>query len=210
MAWRDEATLAAMALVHASSACAMQALDVCINALSASDAMTGADAAARGIIRPLMRAEVGARADDWFNAQARALRKIDARLEAIALGFAAMAERPGLPPDEVTAGKGWVAPAWLRESLGSISSTIEQAATAAANHALPVIVRDRADQVSAEITRQIGMRSGAHERLRIAARGELVRTWLGPSTADATQRPYLTHLLDYVDRTSGRAMEIIS
>lgn len=210
MTWRDDATLAAMALIHAASACAMRALDDRINTIAVSDAMTGTDATARAIIRPEMRAEVGAAADDWFNARARALRQIDARLEPVALRFATMGERPTLPQNESAIATGWSTPAWLRGSAVAIGSAIERAANEVASRAVPDVVRERAEQVSARIAHEIGERSGAHDRLRVAARGELSRTWLGPVPADATPRPYLTDLLDIVDRTARQAMETIA
>lgn len=187
----------------------MRALDDRVDTIAVSDAVTGADAAARAIIRPVMRVGVGAAADDWFKAHARALRQVDARLEQVALCFAAMSERPTLPQDELTIAAGWRAPAWLGGSVDTIGSTMERAATEVANRALPEIVRKRAVQMSARIAREIGERSGAHARLRVAARDELSSIWLGPGLADA-RRPYLTHLFDIVDRTTSQAMETIA
>jgi len=210
MVWRDEASLAAMALIHAASACAMQALDGGIDTIALSDAMTGSDAAIRDIVRPAMRAEVGTSADDWFKAYAWALRRIDSRLETLALSFVAVSSWPALPQNELTTVERWSEPAWLRGPIDTIGSTIERAATEISNRAVPNAVRERAEHVSARIAREIGERSGAHDRLRNAARNELSRVWLGPAPAENARRPYLTHLLDIVDRTARQAMEIIA
>lgn len=210
MVWRDEASLAAMALMHAASAGALQTLDDRVETIAVSDAMTGSDAAIRGIIRPAMRAEVGISADDWFKAHAWALRRIDSRLETLALSFVAISGRPALPQNDLTTADRWRAPAWLREPVDTIGSTIERAANEIANRAVPNAVREHAEQLSARISREIGERSGAHDRLRNAARNELKRVWLGPARAESAPRPYLTHLLDIVDRTASQAQEIIA
>lgn len=210
MAWRDEASLAAMALIHTASAGAMEALNDRIYTIAVSDAMTGPDAAARDIVRPAMCAEVGASADNWFKAHGRALRRIDSRLETLALSFVAVSGRPTLPKIELATVKHWRAPAWLRGRVDRLASTIERAATKVADCAVPNAVREGAEQVSSRISRAIGERSGAHDRLRVAARSELSRVWLGPPFAGDTRQPYLTHLLDIVDLTARQAMEIIA
>lgn len=210
MAWRDEASLAAMALIHTASARAMEVLDDRIDTIAVSDAMTGSDAAIRDVVRPTMRLEVGTSANDWFKTYALALRRMDPRLETLALSFVAVSGRPALPQNDLTGVDRWSAPAWLRGPVDKIGSTIERAATEISNRAVPNAVRERAEQVSARIAREIGERSGAHDRLRNAARNELSRIWLGPASVEDARRPYLTHLLDIVDRTARQAMEIIA
>jgi hypothetical protein len=210
MVWRDEASLAAMALIHAASAGAMQALDDRIDTIAVSDAMTGFDAAIGNIVRPAMCAKVGTSADDWFKAYAWALRRIDPRLETLALNFVAISGRPALPQIEQITAERWSAPAWLGGPVDTIGSTIGRAATEIANRVVPNAVRERAEQVSARIVREIGERSGAHDRLRNAARNELSRVWLGPAPMESAGRPYLTHLLDITDRAARQAMEIIA
>ena len=72
-----------------------------------------------------MREIVGATADRWFTTQARALRHVDARMEPLALRFAAMNERPMLPQDDAPPPAGWRAPAWLRgpfEAIGEVQA----------------------------------------------------------------------------------------
>ncbi len=208
MAWRDEATLSAMALVHKAAAAAMQALEVRLDAITNAEAMMNADATARAIARPAMCDLVGATADQWFTTQARALRQVDARVEPLALRFAAMSERPMLPQDDAPPPAGWRAPAWLRGSFEAIGETLDRGSEVAAR-AVPDLVRQGAEQVSARIGREIGERSGAHERVRAAARAELTRVWFGPAAAESETRPYLTQLLDMIDRTARDAREML-
>lgn len=210
MVWRDEATLAAMALVHAAGAEAMRVLERRLDGIAVADAMTSADAVARKIVRPAMRAVVAAAAHDWFTSQARALRQVDARLEALALRFAAMSERPVFPPDVGSNSAGWSAPEWLRGPVNTISAAIERAAGETVKRALPAVVRDGAGQISARIGREIGERSGAHDRVRASGQSELSRIWLGPAPENASPRPYLTQLLDIVDRIAREAKETIA
>lgn len=209
MEWRDGATLAAMALIHAASASTMRMLEKRLDEVAVMDAISRAHAVARDIVRPAMRAEVGPPADDWFKEQARALRQIDARLETLALRFASMSDRPTLPQDEVAAINGRSATAWLRGTADTIGAAIERSAAGVANRTLPDVVRESAEQVSVRIVREFGERSGAHDRLRVAAHAELLRVWLGPAAPDATTQPYLTQMLDVVDCTTKKALETI-
>lgn len=209
MAWRDEATLTAMALVHDAAAAAMRALEARFDAVTNAEAMTNAEATARAIVRPAMREIVGATADRWFTTQARALRHVDARMEPLALRFAAMNERPMLPQDDAPPPAGWRAPAWLRGPFEAIGETLDRGSDVAAR-AVPDMVRQGAEQVTARIGREIGERSGAHDRVRAASRAELTRIWLGPAAADSEPLPYLTQLLDMIDLTARDAGEMLA
>lgn len=209
MAWRDEATFAAMELMHRASADAMRALEQGRDSVAVTDALTSADEAARAIVRPAMRLKVGVAADAWFSAQARTLRRIDVRLEALALGFAAISERPSMPQDEAVA-EDWTVPAWLRGPVETIGSTVARAASEVASRAVPDMVRNGAEHASARIGRGISQLSGANERLRMAAQREFSCIWLGPSPDASGQQPYLLLLLDIVDRTAAKALETVA
>ncbi len=209
MAWRDEAILASIALVHDAATDAMTVLEARLASTTSAEAMTKAAAVARGIIRPTMRTVVGATADQWFTVQARALRQVDARFEATALRFAAMGERPRLPQDDPKPSEDWRAPAWLRGSFNVFGEALHRGSDVAV-HAVPYIVRRNAERVTARVAREIGERSGAYDRVRAAARTELVRVWLGPWSVDGDVRPYLAQLLDIVDSTARDAKETLA
>lgn len=201
---------AAMILLQDASSLAMHALEERMHTISVVDAATSSQVFARHIVRPAMRAQVGHVSDDWFNAQARALRQLDPRLEALALRFAAMGERPPLPQGKATGGADRSVPAWLRGPADRIGSAVERMSAQVAGHAIPRAIRQGTEQVLAHVGRQVGEHAGVYERLRVAARGELSGVWLGPARPDATQRPYLAQLLDSVDRTATQALEIIA
>lgn len=207
MGWRDEASLSAMALVHQAAATAMRTLEERLDTIALADAVVSAEIAARTLLRPAMRLAIGSAADHWFTAQAQALRRVDARLEPLALRFSARCERPPLPGHEGEAGTGRSSPKWLRGSAETFGSVIERAAGVIAERALPDAIRTSAERLSARIGHEVGERSGAHERLRAGARAELIRVWLGPAARDATPRPYLTQLLDTVDAAARAAGE---
>lgn len=209
IAWRDDATLSAMTLVHEAAAAAMGVLEGRLNTIANAEAMTNADAAARTIVRPAMREVVGAAADRWFTMQARALREVDARVELLALRFAAMSERPMLPQEGAPPPADWRVPEWLRSSFEAIGETLDRGSDVAAR-AVPDLVRHGAEQATARIGREIGERSGAHDRVRAAGRGELTRVWLGPLLAEDGARPYLTQLLDTIDETARAARETLA
>lgn len=208
MAWRDEATLAAMALVHGAAAGAMRTLETGLDAITNAQALKNAEAVARAIVRPTMRDALGAAADRWFRGQAQLLRQVDVRAEAIALRFAALGERPLLPPDDAPPPAGWRAPAWLRGSFDAISETLDRGGDVA-SRALPDVLRQGTEQVTTRIGREIGERSGAYERVRAAGRAELTRVWLGPAPTESETRPYLSQLFDMVDRTARDARETL-
>jgi hypothetical protein len=210
MAWRDEATLTAITLVHAAGADAMRVLEERLDTVAVTDAMIAADACARDIVRPTMRNAIGPGADLWYNAHARALRRVDARLEALALGFAAIGERPSLPADGAAVGVGWSVPAWLRGSVDSLGSAIERAAGEVAARALPDLIRGGVEHVSTSVAREIGTWSGARDRLRAAGRAELASVWQGPASEGSAVRPYLTELFDTIDHAAKRALETIA
>lgn len=206
MAWRDEASLAAMMLLQQAAVTARAELEQRLEAIAVVDAMTSADALARAIVRPAMRREAGEASAAWFTSQARALRRIDARLETVALRLTESAEQPDLPPDETPAAAGWTAPAWLRRPASALGSAVEHAAS----RALPEVVRQGAGQISRRVGHEVGEHSGAHERLRAAGRHELAARWLGPVPEDDAPRPYLTQLLATVDRVADAAWESIA
>lgn len=210
MAWRDEASLAAMSLMHIASANAMRRLEEHIGKFGVSDAISGADAAARKAVHSAMRGEAGATIDDWFNLHARILRRLDPRLEEQALRFAAMGQRPALPKPDAPEVESRSVPTWLQGPVKTIGSKIGRATTGVANRAVPIQLRKRAEQVSTKISREIYETSGLHTRLREAARKELMEVWLQPPSAPASSESFLTHLLNAVDRTTGRALEIIA
>ena len=209
MGWRDEATLAALALAQEAGAAAMRELEARLDAIALVDAMTAAGSIARDIVRPAMRAELRGRVDAWFDHHARALRRVDPRLEALALGFSAVRDRPLLPRDDKAASGRWGTAAWLWRPVDPIGAAITRAGTRLADRLLGKTARDGAGQVSALIGRELGERSGAYDRLRVGGRLELVQLWIGPHPANDAPRPYLTQLLDKVDRTADDAREMI-
>lgn len=208
MNWRDDAALEAMALVHAASARAMEALEARIDDVAWTDIVTDAERAASAVIRPAMRQRLAAPIDRWFAAQAEVLGRIDPGLAAITVQFAALDNRPALPVEApVATPSSWRAPGWLRGPLDTIGSAAERAASEVASRALPDAVRTGAGRLSTLVGQEIGARSGAHERLRSGGRAELSRTWLGGG--EAGTRPYLTQLLDRVDHTAMQARSLI-
>lgn len=211
MTWRDEATLSALELVHEAAVAALRTFDAQLDAVTLATAVTSADTVARDLVRPAMRETLRRTLDPWFDRHARALRRIGSPWEPLALRFAAMAERPPLPrdaPAPVAAPSRWSAPAWLRGSVDTIGSALDRTTAEIAARALPDAVRDSAGQVTARIGREVGERSGAHDRLRAAARVELTATWTGPAHDEDAPRPYLSQLLDRVDHTARQALEI--
>lgn len=210
MAWRDDAALAAMGLVHAAGTEAMIALEQRLERIGVADAMISSDRVARDFVRSAIRDGLRRDGDAWFERHARALRRVDARLEPLALRFSAMGTRPPLPQDEAPVPATWRAPSWLRDPVISLGAAMEWAAAEAANRSLPRAMRDGAGQVSARIGYEIGERSGAYERVRVAGRAELSGRWIGPEHADSAPRPYLTQLLDTVDQVASKAMETIA
>lgn len=210
LAWRDDATLTAMDLLHAASIVAMQALEDQIDTIAVASAMSDADTTAREIVRPTMRLETSVAIDAWFSTYAEALHRIDPRLEALALWFGAVDERPTLPQDVAIAPAGWKAPTWLRSSASAIGSVIDRAATEVASRALSDEVRKGAEQISTRIGRAVGEHSGAHDRLRAAARIELSRVWLGSGAEGTEPQPYLALLFGSVDQTAKKAVEAVA
>ena len=210
MAWRDEASLSTMVLVHAAGCGAIQALEDCIDEIAISDAIAGADAAARIIVRPVMRARVAAAIDDWFLHQMQALQRVDPQLEALARRFGDTGERPPLPQDDIAVTKESKTPSWISGSVDAIGLRIDRITAKVTSRELFQSVRKRAEDMSALVAHEVGERSGAHDKLREAAQAELSRFWLGPASKDATPQPYLTSLLDLVDRITRQAMERIA
>lgn len=208
--WRDAAALTAIAALHAASRCAMQSLEEQMQSIVGLSSVVRTEAFARDMIGSIMRAQVVPMADDWFNDHARALRQIDPRLEKLALRFALIRDRPALPQDEVIAPTGWIAPAWLRRASGTVGSVTSRRSLEDATSVFPEALRQGAEQAMTRLGRELGERAGLYERLRMAARAELSRVWLGPALTAPSPRPYLAQLLDTVDRTSDEAMEIIA
>lgn len=211
MDWRDSALLEMMALIHAASGEAMAALEAQIDGIAWSEAYYDPEGAACKFVRPAMRQSLTAPVDRWFTERADALAQIDPGLAPIAADFANLDTRPALPVEAEAAEapvSSWT-PAWLLGPLDTIRSAAERAGEVAA-YALPDSVRANAGHLSTLLGQEIGARSGAHEWLRDGGRAELSRTWSGPSTVEeASARPYLTQLIDRVDRTVTRAKEFI-
>lgn len=200
MAWRDEAMLSAMTLMQAAATGAMRALDARLDDVALMNALVGADDAARAIVGPAMRDAVGAAVEAWFGAQALALEQVDARLGPLAGQFAAVHERPVLPEDDVPADR--TGASARRRGAAAIGGAMRRV--------VPAMAVEAVRKASARIGHELGERSGAHDRLRAAAKGELVRRWIGPVPDDAPPRQYLIGLLDLVDCTAARAREIVA
>lgn len=220
--WRDAATMAAIAQMHEAATNAMIALEDQLDKVAVADAAFNHATLAQATVQSAMCDGVERELMDWLAHHAGELRAIDPRLEQVAKDFSEWKVAPPEPQpqpqqtDEPVSDESrasWLAtPAWLSSSIGSVGSAIGRAATTVTDRAIPDVVRENANRLIDETSRQIGERSGIRDWVRGAGRDALAREWLGTASArDADQTPaLLTQLFERIDRASSQARAAIA
>lgn len=204
MAWRDDQSSAAIRLIHEAAAAGLAALEKQLGTIAVVDAFGTADLRARAVVRPAMRDHLRPGLNTLLRNGAAELRRIDSRLEALALSYVHVESRPVMPGDDAEQAPGWFGRLAMPKAFASRVTELGEKLDAA----VPDTIRTGIRQWSDRTTRQIGEGSGARARLRVAGADEVTRTWAGPSLTGPG--PFLSLILEKIDLTTNSARELIS
>ena len=204
MAWRDDQSIAVVRLVQEAAAAGLSSLEERLGTVALVDMFGTAEARARAIVRPVVRDHLRPRLHVALRNGSLELRRIDNRLEPLALSYVNVESLPLMPSEDAEPDQRWftrkVMPGAIASRMSDLSERLEASVS-------PVVINGMR-QWTDRAAQQIGEGTGARARLRDAGANEVRRAWAGPATT--TTRPFLSLLLEKVDLAAASAKELVS